>query len=374
MVQTPTDEPVHARWTIATPPRSHGAIAVISLESDRLDQDLAALGLDGPKPGGWRTADLLGVDRGVIARWTRRRADLMPHGGPLVVRRLTEALAARGCAHEPDPGAAAMYPEARSTIEARALAAVARARSADAVDLLLDQPRRWAEAGLNPDRTPAGDPRLADGRILQRLIDPPRVAALGPPNIGKSTLLNALARRTRAVVADQPGTTRDHIGVELDLAGLTVRYLDTPGLLERATGPDAEAIEAALAMARSAELILACGDPSTPPPETEAISPGAPVVSVCLRADLGPPEWPAEFEVVAPQRHGLERLATAVRARLLPQAVLEDPRPWRFWSGPHAAADQVTDPRADAAPDRAPDLAPDVAPDLAPDRDADRAR
>jgi len=333
-----------ARWSIATHPRTHGAIAAVAIASHQLENDLRELALPNIEPGSWRTADLLGVDRGVIARWTPARCELMPHGGPLILRRLTQALTDLGCAHDPQPHPFEMYPEAADPLEARMLAALARARSAAAIDLLLDQPRRWAEARLDPENPPPTDQQLADAAALRHLIRPPLVAAIGPPNTGKSTLLNALAMRTRAVVADQPGTTRDHVGVELDLEGLSVRYLDTPGLLARPAGPDAPAIEAALAAARAADLILACGDPTRPPPDTAALGLAAPTIRVCLRADLGEPRWPAEAAVVAPDRRGLPELIGRVRDALVPRHAIDDPRPWLFWGASH---------RTDG-PDRAP--------------------
>ncbi|MEM0982579.1 MAG: hypothetical protein AAGI17_01370, partial [Planctomycetota bacterium] len=162
-----------ASWWVATPPRTHGAIGIVSIESGDLERTLGDLGLPAIEVALWRLADLLGVDRGVIARYSATRADLMPHGGPLVTRKLTEALSARGVEHRAKPDPRSVYPEASSEIEARMLATLARAASPLAIDLLLDQPRRWAEAG--EDTT-----ELADGGVLRRLIEPPLVAAIGP--------------------------------------------------------------------------------------------------------------------------------------------------------------------------------------------------
>ncbi len=73
---------------------------------------------------------------------------------------------------------------------------------------------------------------LAAGRAGERLRDGLVIVIAGPPNAGKSTLLNALARREAAIVSPIPGTTRDAIEVHLDIAGCPVTLIDTAGLRE----------------------------------------------------------------------------------------------------------------------------------------------
>ena len=78
----------------------------------------------------------------------------------------------------------------------------------------------------------------------------------GPPNAGKSTLLNALAQRDAAIVSDEPGTTRDVIEVRLDLGGIPVIVSDTAGIREAGGAVEREGIRRTLARAEEADLVI----------------------------------------------------------------------------------------------------------------------
>jgi tRNA modification GTPase len=98
------------------------------------------------------------------------------------------------------------------------------------------------------------------------------VAIIGPPNAGKSSLINALARRDVAIVSETPGTTRDVIALRLDLGGYPVEVSDTAGLRDTADRIEAEGVRRALARARESDLVLLLLDGSmdTPvPPEAK---------------------------------------------------------------------------------------------------------
>ncbi len=97
---------------------------------------------------------------------------------------------------------------------------------------------------------------LADGGRGERLRDGLVVAIAGPPNAGKSTLLNRLARREAAIVSPYPGTTRDVIEVHLDLAGYPVTLLDTAGIRASDDPVEQEGIRRATARAAAADLVL----------------------------------------------------------------------------------------------------------------------
>jgi tRNA modification GTPase len=101
---------------------------------------------------------------------------------------------------------------------------------------------------------------LNDGRRGERLRGGITVAVIGPPNAGKSSLVNRLARRDVAIVTARPGTTRDVLEVHLDLGGCPVTVLDTAGLREASDEIEAEGVRRARAGAERADLRLALLD------------------------------------------------------------------------------------------------------------------
>jgi tRNA modification GTPase len=103
---------------------------------------------------------------------------------------------------------------------------------------------------------------LADGGRGERLREGLVVAIAGPPNAGKSTLLNRLARREAAIVSPYPGTTRDVIEVHLNLDGYPVTLLDTAGIRDSDDPVEQEGVRRALNRAAEADLVLWVSDAS----------------------------------------------------------------------------------------------------------------
>ncbi|MGE0338214.1 MAG: tRNA modification GTPase, partial [Gammaproteobacteria bacterium] len=97
---------------------------------------------------------------------------------------------------------------------------------------------------------------LTDARRGARLAHGARIALLGPPNAGKSTLMNALCRQERAIVSAQPGTTRDVLVADVDLGGVMVTLTDTAGLHETQEPIEREGVRRAIAEAAHADVLL----------------------------------------------------------------------------------------------------------------------
>ena len=117
---------------------------------------------------------------------------------------------------------------------------------------MADAVRRGTIRQIDP-----GDDR-ADHRIVQPQ-HPVRVAIIGRPNVGKSSLLNALLGQERAIVSDVPGTTRDAIDTAFEWAGRTVRLVDTAGIRRRGKidpGVEKYSVLRALKTLRRADVAL----------------------------------------------------------------------------------------------------------------------
>jgi tRNA modification GTPase len=150
---------------------------------------------------------------------------------------------------------------------------------------------------------------LADRRG-ERLREGFRVVIAGAPNAGKSSLLNALARRDVAIVSEEAGTTRDAIEVHLDLAGLPVIVTDTAGLREAEGIVEQEGIKRALARMSHADLVLWVVDALAPQwhPISPQIPATTPQITVLNKVDLAPSATGGDLALSAATGAGLEAL------------------------------------------------------------------
>lgn len=156
---------------------------------------------------------------------------------------------------------------------------------------------------------------LADAHRGERVRDGVIIAVTGPPNVGKSSLVNALAARDVAIVSSLPGTTRDVIEVRLDLNGVPVTLIDTAGLRETADPVEAEGVRRARARAAQADIVLQVIDATAPPRAQDRVANGATVLVLANKVDLAPS--PAgTLPVSAMTGQGLDRLHARLVAEI----------------------------------------------------------
>ncbi|WP_457637038.1 tRNA uridine-5-carboxymethylaminomethyl(34) synthesis GTPase MnmE [Oceanithermus sp.] len=281
--------------------------------------------------------------------------ELQTHGSPAVLRRVLQLLLSLGArAAAPGEFTLRAYLNGRmdlaqaesvlALVEAesetarrqalrglnRELSERIRAINQDLLDLLahvqalLDYP----EEGVEPHRARAAiDRALAEiesllataaaGRVVR---EGARLALVGAPNAGKSSLLNALLGYDRALVHHQPGTTRDYLEANMEIEGVPLVAVDTAGVRETSDAVEAAGVRQALEVASGADLILYLADSSAPRPQAPKL-PWGRVIKVASKADLEP-AWndPEYLRVSARTGEGLNELRREIRRRLLGEA------------------------------------------------------
>ena len=272
---------VRSRWE---PRRLYLGYVVAEDGEERIDQVLAVFM---PGPRSYTGEDVV---------------ELHGHGGPIPLRRIMGRLLALG-ARLPEPGELTMRAflhgrlelsqaeavidliRARTESAARAAMSQYRGRFAAGVHQLSDELVDWvaaleAQVDFPEDDIPPSQQALELGRAarLRALCDRllagadagrlmqqgARLALVGRPNVGKSSLLNALLGESRAIVTDVPGTTRDSIEEPLQLAGIPIRLVDTAGI--RSTSDEVERIgvERSRALLASCDLVVLVLDATAP--------------------------------------------------------------------------------------------------------------
>jgi len=271
---------------------SPGAVGIVQVYGEPVERLLVELtGIADWPVSRVQLADLAGIDRGLVSVLRHDWAQISPHGGVRVVRKLMDHLVGLGAVYEAQPSAEQVYPEARNALEADMLACLAVAPSGRAIDLLLAQPRLWrswvqrqACGGALIEQAPG---ILARSDQLDRLVNPPMITVVGRPNVGKSTLTNCLLGRSVSLVADLPGTTRDWVTSLADLDGLAVQWVDTPGFRSSTDTIEQQAIELATTVIQKAHVLIALCDPTSTWPDAAAMSGRVPDIWAINKIDQG---------------------------------------------------------------------------------------
>jgi tRNA modification GTPase len=275
------------------------------------------------------------IDDPVVVLISPEAADVNVHGGPWVVKSTLELAQTSG--FEITKSQDDAFVEARAPLWRETLSHLNRARTDLAVRTLLAQPAAWERLQR---RAAAGSVAVEELRQIERdrgllwMLSLPKVAIIGPANVGKSTLANHLFGQQRSITADLPGTTRDWIGEIANINGLAVMVIDTAG--RRATDDTIEtaAIAAGNQQVGEADLVLIVLDRSTPlgPFERDLMSAHPNAVRIANKADQ-PPAWIAStvdaIETVATKGSGIEQLQRTIRERFdCAGDAIDRPRCW----------------------------------------------
>jgi tRNA modification GTPase len=146
----------------------------------------------------------------------------------------------------------------------------------------------------------------------ERIREGYRVVIAGAPNVGKSSLLNALARREAALVSPTAGTTRDVIEIRCDIRGYPVQLLDTAGLRDSDDEIEQLGMDRARQNIARADIILRLGSAGHENIDVVLAGPGAKMITIANKCDLGPAIFAHDLAISAKTGEGLEALLTRI--------------------------------------------------------------
>ncbi len=171
---------------------------------------------------------------------------------------------------------------------------------------------------------------IDDNRQGERVREGLSIAIIGAPNAGKSSLLNALARRDAAIVSDRAGTTRDVVEVRLDLGGYPVTVADTAGLRATADEVEQEGVRRALARSGAADLTLVVFDGSAAVADAASLAQlGPDCVAIVNKIDLGARKFAVPGAIPVSVRTGanLDGLLAEIERRVVALMDVAGPPP-----------------------------------------------
>lgn len=159
------------------------------------------------------------------------------------------------------------------------------------------------------------DEHIAGAGLAEIIRDGLNIVIVGEPNVGKSSLLNALAKRDVAIVTDVAGTTRDVLSVDLSLAGFSVRLFDTAGLRETEDRVEREGIRRAYATLEGADIVLLLADRPDGFAMHSPADQARPMLRVGTKIDRNPELWDkaaADVLISTVTGAGIDRLIAAI--------------------------------------------------------------
>jgi len=282
--------------------------------------------------GRWTSADSLEQSAGeevVITIHAVDHLEVHCHGGQAAVTAVAQSLQKAGVTMQP---ADELLPHlSQNRLQAEAWKAASSASTERAAACLLDQYRGALQTALEELIQLLDDQQLQQAaeriaELLQRgawgtrLTSGWKVVLAGPPNVGKSSLINAILGYERAIVFDQPGTTRDVVSATAAIDGWPVELSDTAGLREASDLIEQAGVQKALHQAATADLVLHVHDASTDEPPPQSLLPAASTLALWNKSDLitEQQQLPGRIYVSAQTGAGLPQLLTEISKRLIP--------------------------------------------------------
>ncbi len=336
-----TTEPTHALATTAAilTPSGRGAIAVVAVEGPNAAQLVEKFFRPrgekafADRPLGRINYGRWGIElaEDVIAcRRTESQIEIHCHGGAVAAQRILNDLTSAGAAAQTWTDWIAQHET--SPLRGAARAALAHATTHRAASILLDQFHGAFEAALrqivahldSADAQSAAkelEPLLARAPLGMRLAHPWHIVIAGPPNVGKSSLLNAILGYQRAIVFDQPGTTRDVVTANTAIDGWHIQLSDTAGLRDSDDPLEAAGADRAAQQADTADCLLLVFDVSQPwtGAHAQLVDTFPRAIVVGNKRDLiASPTTPATVFTSALTGDGIENLLKQISARLVP--------------------------------------------------------
>ncbi len=287
--------------------------------------------------GHWRDAT---GEEVVVAVRDADHVEIHCHGGRAAVAKLIDDLVESGCLLS-DPTALLDH-KGTDPIERAARLALPKARTRRTAEILLDQlngalHRELCEiiSDLQEQKKIGAERHIElliqRGKVGLHLTEPWKIVIGGPPNVGKSSLINALVGYERAIVFDQPGTTRDVVTATAALDGWPVEFSDTAGIRDNSSDEiEVAGIDRARLQFQSADLRILVFDATQPANHEDrtlaASSPNAIVVYNKIDLTNGIHENAARqngFAISATRGDGIHELCQEIIQRLSPASITQ---------------------------------------------------